>query len=170
MAPKEHGETNEVQDSLENLFLRLADPLYRYALHLLRHAQDAEEAIQNVFLKMLRRNDRSIPKEAYVFASVRNQCIDMQRSAKRKSGGKVPVELIDARGVDPLTRKMVQDSLQELPEEQREVIILKFFCQLTFSEIAIVLGVNHNTVAGRYRYGINRLQELWSKGAESGKS
>lgn len=170
MVPKQPGQPAEVQDSLDKLFLRMADSLYRYALHLLRHPQDAEEAIQNVFLKLVRRNDRSIPKEAYVFASVRNQCIDMQRTAKRKGEGEALVELIDSRNVDPLIRKMVQDSLLELSEEQREVIILKFFCQLTLSEIAIVLGVNQNTVAGRYRYGLDRLQELWPKGVESGKS
>lgn len=155
-----------MEDTLETLFLRMADPLYRYALHLLRHPQDAEEAIQNVFLKLLRRSEKAVPKEAYVFASVRNQCLDMLRSARRKHQEESPVELIDPGKSDPLVRKMVQDSLQELPEEQREVIILKFFCQLTLSEIALVLGANHNTVAGRYRYGLNRLQELWAKGAE----
>ena len=96
MVPKQPGQPAEVQDSLDKLFLRMADSLYRYALHLLRHPQDAEEAIQNVFLKLVRRNDRSIPKEAYVFASVRNQCIDMQRTAKRKGEGEALVELMQA--------------------------------------------------------------------------
>jgi len=51
-------------------------------------------------------------------------------------------------------------ALARLPEEQREVIVLKFFEELTLKEIAAVCGLSLNTVASRYRYGLSKLKSL----------
>ena len=48
--------------------------------------------------------------------------------------------------------------LQNLPTEQREVIVLKFWSRCTFEEIAGLLDLSPNTVAGRYRYGLEKLR------------
>ena len=49
-------------------------------------------------------------------------------------------------------------SLQNLPREQREVIVLKIWSRYTFEEIAGLLELSPNTVAGRYRYGLEKLR------------
>jgi RNA polymerase sigma-70 factor (ECF subfamily) len=50
--------------------------------------------------------------------------------------------------------------MQELPPEQREVIVLKFFHGMTFSEIGRVAGISPNTAASRYRYALDKLRLL----------
>ena len=52
----------------------------------------------------------------------------------------------------------VESALAQLPDEQREVVVLKIWGGLTFAQIAAALGVNQNTAASRYRYAIERLE------------
>ena len=53
----------------------------------------------------------------------------------------------------------IQSTLDELPDEQREIIILRVWGQMTFEEAAAALGIPANTAASRYRYGLARLKE-----------
>jgi len=56
--------------------------------------------------------------------------------------------------------EQLQAALAQLPQPQREVIIMKIYRQKTFLEISGLLGLSQNTVASRYRYGIEKLQNL----------
>ena len=53
----------------------------------------------------------------------------------------------------------LQAELQELPEEQREAVVLHIWGQMTLQEVAEVTGVTLNTAASRYRYGLSKLRE-----------
>jgi RNA polymerase sigma-70 factor (ECF subfamily) len=53
----------------------------------------------------------------------------------------------------------IDRALRLLPEEQREVLVLKIWGELTFQQIADTLGSPLNTVAARYRYGLEKLRE-----------
>jgi len=61
---------------------------------------------------------------------------------------------------DPSDKESLSLALARLPEEQREVIVLRFFEELTLKEIAAVCGLSLNTVASRYRYGLSKLKSL----------
>ena len=67
--------------------------------------------------------------------------------------------------IHPIPPKQANALLARLPEEQREVIMLKVYAGLTFKEIAETLELSANTVASRYRYAIERLRE--ERGAAS---
>ncbi|MHC4207379.1 MAG: RNA polymerase sigma factor, partial [Planctomycetota bacterium] len=54
----------------------------------------------------------------------------------------------------------LQAVLARLPQQQREVIVMKIYRQKTFLEISRLLGLSHNTVATRYRYGMEKLRTL----------
>jgi RNA polymerase sigma-70 factor (ECF subfamily) len=54
----------------------------------------------------------------------------------------------------------VESALRRLPEEQREVIVLRVWGQLSFQEIADALEAPPNTVASRYRYGLAKLRDI----------
>ena len=53
----------------------------------------------------------------------------------------------------------LQSALAELPEEQREIVILRVWGQLTFEEAAAALDISPNTAASRYRYALAKLKE-----------
>jgi RNA polymerase sigma-70 factor (ECF subfamily) len=55
----------------------------------------------------------------------------------------------------------LQSALRTLPGEQREVVVLRIWGQLTYEEAAAVIGISPNTAASRYRYGIEKLREIW---------
>jgi RNA polymerase sigma-70 factor (ECF subfamily) len=57
----------------------------------------------------------------------------------------------------------LQELLARLPREQREVVALKVWEEMTFAEIAQVVKASPNTVASRYRYGIEKLRDWWGK-------
>ena len=53
----------------------------------------------------------------------------------------------------------LQAAVLRLPDEQREVVVLHIWCEMTLLEVASFLGVSSNTVASRYRYGLSKLRE-----------
>ena len=55
----------------------------------------------------------------------------------------------------------LQSALQMLPDEQREIVVLRMWGQLSFAEAAEVAAVSPNTAASRYRYGLAKLKEIW---------
>ena len=65
--------------------------------------------------------------------------------------------------------KLVQ-RLPELPEEQREVFLMRQIQQLPFAEIATIVGVSENTVKSRMRYALERLQEALSDYEEQARA
>jgi RNA polymerase sigma-70 factor (ECF subfamily) len=69
------------------------------------------------------------------------------------------IRLAAPEGPDPAPDGRLAEALGRLPDEQREVILLKVQEDLTFKEIAAVCGVSGNTAASRYRYGLARLRE-----------
>ena len=58
-----------------------------------------------------------------------------------------------------VVRLAVESALRELPDEQREIIVLRVWGQMTFEEVAAALDISPNTAASRYRYGLAKLKE-----------
>ncbi len=136
--------------------------LLAYASALLRDPSAAEDVLQQVFLNVLRgRADIAGPPVAYLFRAVRNTALNHIRGQARE------VELVDgglwleSPDGSKETAMVLQSALCTLPDEQREVLVLRIWGQLTFEEAATVIGVSPNTAASRYRYGLAKLKEIW---------
>jgi RNA polymerase sigma-70 factor (ECF subfamily) len=146
-----------------------AGPLYRYLLGLLSSAEEAEDALQEVFLGLLRR-PKSVPiadLRAYLFRAARNQAIQALRRRRAHACG-ASISWVDPGACAPEERALAIDvdrALTELPVEQREVVVLKLSEGLTFAEISAVLGIPASTAASRYRLGLARLRNLLEGGA-----
>jgi RNA polymerase sigma-70 factor (ECF subfamily) len=69
------------------------------------------------------------------------------------------VELFEASPDDPSFRDQLTVALAELPEDQRAVVHLKLWEEMTFEQIAMTLDIPPNTAASRYRYGIDKLRD-----------
>ena len=153
---------------LEELYDSYAASLFRYALALTGSSDDAEDAVQEIFAR-LARGRRRLAKidnvRAYLFSATRNAANGILRSKRRRS---ILQDEVCAdfrthsahRNGDSVTESLVLcQALAELPVEQREVLVLKVFDGMTFKEIASTTGASINTVASRYRYGIDKLRE-----------
>lgn len=150
-------------------FDQVAPKLLLYAVQLCPTRADAEDVVQMAFVRWWRRfpegNAEHIP---LLYAAVRTIALDQRRSdtrrTRREAVSEVALPMGDAAVFDPPpeqreTAAIVQEALQTLSEDQREVVSLKLWGGLTFAEIAETLGESINTISGRYRYALQALQK-----------
>lgn len=150
-------------DALAKLYDLYAPGLHRVLLAILSSPEDAEDALQETFVKLLDgRMSRAQNAKAYLFSSARHIALDILRRRKRED--QWPEETDEPATSD--ANPDLQNLLRHLPVEQREVIALKVFQEMTFAEIAIVVKARPNTVASRYRYGLEKLRQ-WLREEDS---
>lgn len=128
---------------------------------------DAEEAVQNAFIRLWKSDgldhDNPLP---LLYLTTRSSAIDLVRSRDRRASR----ETAAAAGSDGLCwfdskletaerDRAIEAALKALPMEQREVVVMKVWGELTFAEIASALDIPQNTAASRYRYALERLAE-----------
>jgi RNA polymerase sigma-70 factor (ECF subfamily) len=150
------------------LYDRLAPALLRVARAMLCDAAAAEDAVQDLFVNLVQARERMAFVEdldAYVFAVLRNVAARRLRSRQMEqthlrrlamTGGGQPSP---ARAAD----EELDAALASLPPEQREVVVLKISGGLTFAQIGAIVRVSPNTVAGRYRYAMEKLRKALEK-------
>lgn len=147
-----------------------------------RTAQDAEDIMQDALVKLARKVDEGTFEggqdqwKPFLYTAIRRLAIDLARKNDRRLKREEKSEadrMTQVDGVsdpwfeqsesDDETRAQLEDGLKKLPKKFSEVIIMKVWGEHTFAEIADALGESLNTVASRYRYGLERLR----KGLES---
>jgi RNA polymerase sigma-70 factor (ECF subfamily) len=143
--------------------------MYRYLTVKLGSPDDAEDVLQEVFCRLLKysfrvRLVRNL--RAFAFRVARNEAsrflqrkIHGERAAQPSTGFAESLRR-SYSGPDGLSEQAVAAALARIPDEQREVIILRIFEGLSFREIAALSGQSLNTVASRYRYGIGKMRAL----------
>ncbi len=154
------------RDDLERVYDALAPKLYRYALMILADPAGAEDAVQQAFIKYARLRQDRRPVEhldGYLRIAVRNECRRiLERKGRRRETTLEAAGLLEAApGVqaDPEERQALERALQLLPAEQRQVLHMKVYEDMTFQQIATALDLSINTVASRYRYALDRLRQ-----------
>jgi RNA polymerase sigma-70 factor, ECF subfamily len=132
-----------------------------------RTRADAEDAVQDGFLRFWRSPNRGGKSAGYLFAAVRSAAIDMsrsERSRERRERVRAAESSEFAGASDWFSPQhlelaaAVQSALEKLPPEQREVIVMKIWADLSFAEIAEALAISPNTAASRYRYALQKLE------------
>ena len=150
-------------------FNQVAPQLVLYARQLVASKADAEDVVQMAFVRWWRRfpegDSAHIP---LLYAAVRTIALDQRRSDTRRVNREAKSDIAlpheDAPAFDPQPGQqeiagIVEKALQDLPEQQREVVTLKLWGDLTFNEIAAMTGESINTIAGRYRYALQALHK-----------
>jgi RNA polymerase sigma-70 factor (ECF subfamily) len=132
--------------------------LYGRALGL-SHSE-AEDVLQETFMALMQKPEPPEQPEYYCLRSFRNRALNYRRSLWRR----LTRELESHRWFEPSSSETPQERaamqcLAQLPVEQRETIVLKIWNQYTFEEIGSLLSLSPNTVAGRYRYGLQKLRK-----------
>lgn len=138
-----------------------------YARQWLPNKQDAEDAVQEAFIRFwnssVRNSENPLP---YLYKAIRWTAIDMLRNRIRKKETVFQDLELNNTGffssteIDEQSRIKIEKFISMLPPEQREVLTMKIWGNLTFKEIAEIQGVSQNTAASRYRYAINTLKIL----------
>ena len=154
------GRDAEAQAEIYRRYVRRVFGLCRYMLD---SRENAEEATSEVFLKLQRSiesYDGSIPFPSWLLRVAGNHCIDALR--RRQRGGRVIVEVEDgaavveaaSSGPSPLgavisaeERAQVRDAIARLPENYRVPLVLRYYGELSYDEIAQQLGLQRNYVA-----------------------
>jgi RNA polymerase sigma-70 factor (ECF subfamily) len=158
MRDARRGKTQRAE--VERLYQLYGAGLLAYGCAITVDRATAEDVLQHVFLKLLH-GDVELPEVArpYLYRAMRNAALNSRRRVLRE----VEIDAGNSWFVGPPARTeetlTLQVELQELPEEQREAVVLHIWGQLTFEEVAEVTGVTLNTAASRYRYGLGKLRE-----------
>ena len=126
---------------------------------------DAEDVVQEAFIRFWRSRERVADPVAYLYSCVKHCGLDWQRAGKRRSkreeaSARPEAERLFAGPWEQDERRIaVEAALQSLPEKQREVLVMKIWGGLTFNQIAEALAISIDTAASRYRYALARLHE-----------
>jgi RNA polymerase sigma-70 factor (ECF subfamily) len=158
-------------DALRVLYERYGRIVYSFAFRFVRDPGLAEECTQDVFLALWRRASGFDPSRAkpstWMLAVARNRAIELGRRRSRRPAlaAEAVAETDDDNAPDPAAVAVEVDraervalALAELPPEQREVVSLAYFDQLSHSEIAELIGIPLGTVKGRMRLALERLR------------
>jgi len=144
-----------------------AKDLLAYLQAILCSLHDAEDVLQMVFVRIVRKRhqlSKARCLDAYIFRIARNETLRLIGRRKIDSTAKTANEpwLIksESSGDSQDLAECLQKALARLPQKQREVIVMKTYRHKTFFEIAQLLGLSQNTVASRYRYGMEKLRIL----------
>jgi RNA polymerase sigma-70 factor (ECF subfamily) len=143
-------------DAFRALYEHFAPRLYRFVLIRVRHASDAEDLVQRIFVKMIealpRYEQRGLPFAAWVFRLARNAVIDFERT-RRPTDDLDLLADVDAGqpGPDDLAERSVERerllvAMRGLTADQRDVVTLRFFGGLSAAEIGALLGKREGSI------------------------
>jgi RNA polymerase sigma-70 factor (ECF subfamily) len=164
-------------EALSSLVNRYKDKIFTSIYLLVKDKYLAEDIFQDVFIKVIdtlnsgRYNDEGkfLP---WVMRIAHNSCIDHFRRVKRSPTIKTSdnhdlFEVLnfceaaaDEKMIQGQSHERVRKILDMLPEDQKEVIIMRHYAELSFKEISDLTGCSINTSLGRMRYGLMNLRKL----------
>jgi RNA polymerase sigma-70 factor, ECF subfamily len=168
--------------AFERLVAKHQRGVYNFLLRSVRDGARTEELLQEVFLRVVRskqRYERTAKFTTWLYSIARNLCVDESRRARFRNHASLDAErrgkdgdggqtLLSTLAADevPTDEAALAGSLRErlaaavdrLPEDQREVFLLRQLAGLSFREIGETVGIPENTVKSRMRYALEKLR------------
>lgn len=149
-------------ESLDSIYLIYKDQLYRFIYRYSNDQQFSIDIVQDTFEKLIKKKHQYLPEKGsfktYLFQIAYNTMVTkLKRRQKFKS--LMPFLAADRPSTIPMEIKMsVQKAVQSLPEEQRAVILLTYYHDLTQRETAAILGIPAGTVKSRLHHAMKKLK------------
>ena len=155
-------------------FAELGPGLVLFARQFVRSIADAEDIVQDAFVRFWRKQhsienppspDFWVASRGLLYATVRSVALDLlrrdARRARREATASADMEQITEPqfDFDDGSQRELAAALDLLPMEQREVLVMKIWNELTFAEIGSALEISQNTAASRYRYALAALKK-----------
>jgi RNA polymerase sigma-70 factor (ECF subfamily) len=158
---------------VEIIVLKYRDKLYYHAVSIVKDPQEAYDAVQEVFIKTIREKrffDEGFQMKAWLFRVTTNLCYNTVRDKKRRAGIletiplKVPREekaLVPVGHVyEGEVRAEVLDAMDQLTAKHREILLLRYYQDLSYSEIAARLQIKLGTVMSRLSRARSRFMRV----------
>lgn len=147
-------------------YLRHRQGLYTLALSITRCQFMAEDVVQDAFAHLWMRSPVYVGDAAgYLFAAVRNAAIDQVRRRRDSNMAVSPDEIYESPVEDPLEeaseaelRRTAARIVSQLPDEERDIVVMKVHAGLTFAQIAEALGKPTSTVAYSYHNTLAKMR------------
>jgi len=165
------------ESALENLVRRHKNRVFAYILMVVKDKELAEDLFQDTFIKVINTIRSGQYKEEGKFIQwamriAHNLIIDYFRKAKRIpivenrdeydvfDRVRLPVESVEEMMITEQIHKDVKRLIEYLPKEQKEVLMMRHYADMSFKDIAEVTNVSINTALGRMRYALINLRKL----------
>ena len=146
---------------IESLYRQHGPELLLFAQAVTGERARAQDAVQQVFLKLLEKGSLSqvADKKAYLFTCVRNAALNDSKLRDRNAPLDPDSAWFSPPNRDYAGEQNLRRALEILPSEQRQVMVLHIWGELTFLQISNLLDLSSNTVASRYRYALAKLRD-----------
>ena len=166
-------ETEEQRSLVEQIYHDYEQTMYHAAFAVLHNKQDAEDAVHEAFVRLITDIDRlaAIEKKkqkSFVIIVTRNIAIDTYRRRQRETVGAEDISDMDIADdldleqaiSDSTDRELLMKAVEKLPEKQQEVLVMKFFHEVSTTEIAQMLGIDVSAVRRRISRAEKNLYEI----------
>ena len=159
------------ESAVAALFDQYYKRLHLFAEKFIYDSDQAHDIVQDVFLKLWENAEKltlKVPVGSYLFAAVRNGCLNYLRDleVEDRNNRKYAEACVESDNVDMVDDEelwaKVCEAVDNLPERYREVCVMRFMDGCKYSEIAVKLGLNEDTVKTRLRRGLERLRDVLS--------
>jgi RNA polymerase sigma-70 factor, ECF subfamily len=159
-----------LQDWLEEVYRDHAPALFRFLIRLTGNEADTRDVLQEIFIRLAQSprclDGVAVPR-SYLFRMAHRLVIDRYRRDQTRQEyddrayqeRETFVRPESLAGDAVWVQNRLAASLEMLPPEQKAVVLLKVWEEMTFAEIARVLDISANTAASRYRYALDKLRE-----------
>jgi RNA polymerase sigma factor (sigma-70 family) len=158
------------KDALSRIYEKYLDYLLTLAMALLNDAGIAEDVVHDVFVSFAKSAEEfklAGSLKSYLATAVCNRSRDQIRANKRQPARLDESDPVISSSDDPEQSviyseesQRLNDAVAQLPQQQREVVVLHLKGEMKFREIAMLQGESINTILGRYRYGLNKLRSI----------
>lgn len=166
------------QQSIDTLIKRHRERVYKYIVLIVKDQALAEDIFQDTFIKVIRslRKGKYKDNGRFIYWALRiahNLIIDHFRKEKNKNtfsnddneldvfnSPRFSDQTVEDDMIDRQISKDLKDLVNQLPDDQKEIIILRHFVGMSFKEIAQQTDVSINTALGRMRYALINLRKL----------
>jgi len=152
-------------NQLERLFSSHQHEFFVAALSITRNGAAAEDVVHDALLAVAQLATQPEDLKAYVYRVIRNKALHQIKQAQRLDDSGLDLDYIDRLGMNELNfeeRIFVEQALEKLAtleSNHQQVLLLKFFADLSFKDIAEIMDSPMNTVSSWYRRGLQQLQE-----------
>ena len=164
---------NERETQLSRLYEEYYDKIARYVYVHVGNREESEDIAGEVFLKALKSHksyrERGVPMQAWLFRIAHNLTVDhLRRMNKRKTAEIEEIDSLAVAGNDNpvdaaekgIEFERVIEAMNQLTAEQREIINLRFFGELTSREVSSILGKSDGAVREMQRAAVERLRVI----------
>jgi RNA polymerase sigma-70 factor (ECF subfamily) len=161
---------NNSRTAMEMVIRKYREPLYFHARYIVKDHQEAYDLVQEVFIKAMREDrlfDQEFKIKAWLFRVTSNLCFNQIRNRKRRGAILDTMMKPEAFGADQIEtifageqRGEVMAALEQLSEDHKQILLLRYYDDLSYAEIADVLQVKLGTVMSRLSRARMRLMDV----------